>query len=107
MLSAFKVESDCKAESAFAPCAAVAYAVEAVVAAVPKPKFVLAAGASNKSDRLLPLSKQPAKPPELPPCTPMVYSTKSVSVVPPVLVAVDSINHQPKKVAFSRIGFNT
>ena len=49
MLSAFKVELDCSAESAFVPCAAVAYAVDAVVAAVPRPNVVLAADASASS----------------------------------------------------------
>ena len=49
MLSAFKVELDCSAESAVEPCAAVAYAVDAVVAAVPRPNVVLAAAASASS----------------------------------------------------------
>ena len=71
------------------------------------PKFVLAVATSNKSDKLLPFNRQPDKVFELPPLTPIVYSIKSVKVVPPVFVAVDSINHHPKKVAFFSAGFNT
>ena len=73
----------------------------------PKPKFILVCGISKKSEPLFPLKTAPDKPLELPPCIPKVYSTKSVKVVPPVFVAVLSINHQPKKVAFLSIGFKT
>ena len=54
MLSAFKVELDCSAESAVEPCAAVAYAVDAVVAAVPKPSVVRAAPALASSINVAP-----------------------------------------------------
>ena len=54
MLSAFKVELDCKAESAFVPWAAVAYALTAVVATSPKPNVVLAAPALASSISVAP-----------------------------------------------------
>jgi hypothetical protein len=54
MLSAFKVELDCKAESAFVPWAAVAYAEIAVVATSPKPNVVLAAPALASSISVAP-----------------------------------------------------
>ena len=54
MLSAFKVELDCKADSAFVPCAAVAYAEIAVVATEPKPSVVLAALALASSINVAP-----------------------------------------------------
>ena len=49
ILSAFNVEVACRAEAASVPWAAVAYAEAAVVAAVPKPRVVLAVAASASS----------------------------------------------------------
>lgn len=40
-------------DTVWSACAAVAYALASVVAAVPKPKFVLAVPALFKSDKLL------------------------------------------------------
>ena len=54
MLSAFKVELDCSAVSAVEPCAAVAYALMAVVAISPKPSVVLAALALASSINVAP-----------------------------------------------------
>ena len=54
MLSAFKVELDCSAESAFVPCAAVAYAEIAVVAISPNPNVVRAAPALASSISVAP-----------------------------------------------------
>ena len=54
MLSAFKVELDCSAESAVEPCAAVAYALMAVVAISPRPNVVLAVAASASSISVAP-----------------------------------------------------
>ena len=54
MLSAFKVELDCSAESAVEPCAAVAYAEIAVVAISPKPNVVRAAPALASSINVAP-----------------------------------------------------
>ena len=54
MLSAFSVELLCKAESAVVPWAAVAYALAAVVATVPRPNVVLAVAASTSSTKVPP-----------------------------------------------------
>tara|TARA_B110000914_G_scaffold223196_1_gene238177 strand:+ start:785 stop:1087 length:303 start_codon:yes stop_codon:yes gene_type:complete len=52
------------AASALAPCAAVAYALAAVVATVPRPKLLLAVLALARSDKLLALSAADVKAPE-------------------------------------------